>query len=119
MADPAKAETHLPSFCYRCLYEIVHGAGLTEGDPWRAAVVVVQLGLFQAASRDRRVWDRCTPTEDGKKDAADLSLVLAEIGCLGCFKPKTRKWLTDRIASEGLSAVAQSVRTEPTEDRDA
>lgn len=115
----AETTTHLPSFCYPCQYGIVHGIGFTPADPWQSAIIVVQLGLFQAASRDERVWARCSPTEDGERDVSDLSLVLAEIGCLGCFKPKTRNALIEAIGREGLSAVAQRVKTEPMEDLDA
>lgn len=111
--------TVLPAFCYPCQYGIVHGAGFKESDPWQALVVVVQLGVFQAATADERVWQRCSPTEGGDRDVADLSLVLAEIGCLGCFKPKTRDALIERVRTEGLSAVAQAVRTSPTPDADA
>jgi hypothetical protein len=108
----------LPDLCPTCLYEIVHGAGLSPSDPWRAATVVVSMGLFQAASSDSRVWGRCSDEAGGKKDASDLSLVLAEIGCLGCFKPKTRKHLTQAIVDDGLSALAQRVRTTLVEDLD-
>ena len=108
--------THLPSFCDDCQRGIVRGAAFRESDSWQALIVLVQIGLFQAASRDRRVWERCAPLADGKRDPADLSLVLAEIGCLGCFKPKTCQSIVDAVKREGFSVVAQRIKAGPWED---
>lgn len=113
--DPLEGAMMLPAFCPSCLSLIVHGCGFTDEDPWQALGVVVQLGLFQATSRDARFWQRA----GGQNDPKTISLVLAEIGCLGCFKPKTRDALIRSVNADGFDAVARRVRTQPTEDYDA
>lgn len=114
MAD-LEAATHMPNFCYPCLYLVVHGCGYTQEDPWRALVVVVQIGLFQALTRDTRFWQRVgSKTPDPKT----MSLVLAELGCMGCLKPKTRDYLIALVKKEGLTALSKMTKTNPIEDLD-
>lgn len=104
-----------PIFCYECQYTIVHGCGFEETDPWRSLVIVSTLALFQATVQDPRIVQRCA----GDRDPHTLSLVLAEIGCLGCFKPKTRDAVIADVRQHGLDAFAKRTRESAYPDMDA
>lgn len=113
-----KVQIVLPALCELDQSLIVHGARFKAEDPWQALLVTANLALFQAASAGQRVWSMVRRTEDGLADAADLSRVLAELGCLGCLLPKTREALTEEILLFGLSQVAKRVQTEPYPNHD-
>lgn len=54
---------------------------IPEAGPWRAAVVFINAELAKRAMAD----DRVTARTGGDINA--MTLVLAEIGCLGCWDP--------------------------------
>lgn len=112
----AQATTHVPQLCRKCLRK-ARKAG--RGQHWLTVLVTVQIGVYQASLSDPTVWGRCTLLDDGRRDAADLSLVLAELGCLGCLKPKTLRWLLEKIRTHGVSRVASHVQQAPMWDQDA
>lgn len=101
--------TYLPQFCDHCQASIVHGAGFGQSDPWRAAIVVVNVAMFQVAAGRPQIHARCAQTEQGA-DANDLSLVLVEIGCLGCYLPKALAATIDELRERGLSWLAQETK---------
>ena len=113
-------QTYLPSFCQKCQHRVVNEAGYGPLHPWRAALVVVQIALFQVAAGHPTVQGRCGPAEDGTRDAQDLTVVLAEIGCLGCFLPRAltativelRDKGMDHLARETQDAARMQVRVE-------
>ena len=115
----AEVTTFVPQLCPTCTSRVVHGTGFKPEDAWRALVVVVNIGLWQASSADHRVWERCGKAEGSEKaDTAALSLVLAEVGCLGCFKPKTRDGLIQHVVNHGLDDLARIVKKQPYPDLD-
>src|SRR5262245_32156924 len=61
-----------PPFCERHVSKLVHGAGYTDEDPWRAMVLVAQIVLFQCATTKASIW---------RKIEGDVNR-LAELGCL-------------------------------------
>ena len=103
----------VPDLCEPCQRTVVEFSGWTEDDPWMAGLIVVNVALFQACTRDRRVWERA-----GGGKLEDLTIVLAEIGCLGCFKPNTLRAIGEAFAAEGFGPVAQRIRTEAFPDHD-
>ena len=97
----------VPDMCRAHQAELVQRLRIPESGPWRVAIIVTQIRLFQTATACDRVWQRCGLTESGERDVADLSLVLAEIGCLACFDRSAFQETVDLIRTHGLSHVAQ------------
>lgn len=74
-----RSTIHIQRLCARHEHElVVHRLQIPEDGPWLVAVVTAQILLFQWASADDAIWKRA------ERDAANLTLVLAEIGCLAC-----------------------------------
>lgn len=94
----------IPDLCYVHTYDLVRTQlKLSPDDPWRVYVACSQVLLFQGASADARVWDRAGGSVE------NLSLVLAEIGCLACWDVSLYLRVV-KLAKKGLehmSAVSQ------------
>lgn len=103
-------QTVIPTLCERHRAELVHGLAIPESGPWQTAIIVASILLFQASTADDRVWQRCTLLENGDRDANDLSLVLAEIGCLACFKPESFGQLLGIMQKHGITYAAELSR---------
>jgi hypothetical protein len=88
MADDLKQHgpnplVRMPDLCYRHQYDLVRRRlHLEETDPWRAAIIEAQMLLLQAALVHPSVQAR------SEGNPLNLSIVLAEIGCLACFLPQ-------------------------------
>lgn len=67
----------MPDMCRMHMSLLVHQAGYSPNDPWRALVIVAQIALFQAATADDYFYERV---------GGDINRI-DEIGCLACFKP--------------------------------
>ena len=102
----------IPNLCADCIESVVSGARLREVDPWKACIVVVQIALFQTAAAHPRVRARCAPTSgDGEeRDSRDLGVVLAEIGCLGCFLPRSLAITIADVRKHGMHWVADQTK---------
>ena len=106
------ARIFLPPFCDPHAAEVVRVAGVPESGPWRATLVVAQIAMFQALAADPRIQVRCGPTPVGA-DVNNLTLVLAEIGCPGCWNADALHRVAIKLRDQGLSAVAQMTRSDP------
>lgn len=89
----------MPKQCHRHNVEAIGALGIPETGPWRAGLVVTGLLMFQWATTEKSVWDRA----DGKSE--NLSLVLAELGCLACAFPDGWKALI-KVLIRGLTHAA-------------
>jgi hypothetical protein len=101
----------VPPLCQRHQRDVCVALGLGPKGPWQSAVVITNIAMFQVAARDQRVWERC-PVVEGtdKRDAQGLTMVLAEIGCLGCWLPRELRGLLRFAQLHGLSEVARCTR---------
>lgn len=68
---------HVPDMCKTHQSLLIHQAGYTIEEPWRAVIVMAQIVLFQAATADPEFHNRT---------GGDITRT-SEIGCLACFKP--------------------------------
>lgn len=115
----SRLQIHLPRFCRACVHRILYGSGMDGPDQIKKiTLVMMRTALFQKCAQDPVVYERCSPLPDGHRDLSDMSLVLAEIGCLGCFKPDTRDFLTTRLEIEGLEWLARSIKKRTIPDLD-
>jgi hypothetical protein len=101
---------YVPNLCHSHQRELFNRLGISKFGPWRATMTVVNIRLFQVASANPKVQQRCAPAEDGTSDVRDLSLVLAEIGCLACFDRKAFNEAVQIVYKHGLSHLAQLTR---------
>jgi hypothetical protein len=93
--------------CRRHEHElIVHDLEIPESGPWKPAMLYAQMLLFSKVAGDPRVVARI----DG--DDHNLSLVLAEIGCMACFAPDVYERAV-RVLRKGLSHAARVVVGSP------
>lgn len=76
------SQVQVPQLCQSHQVHLVTRLRLGPDDPWRAAMVVNALLMFQRASQDNSIHARTGG------DIGQLSLVLAEIGCLACRYPE-------------------------------
>lgn len=98
--DPKNPLVVLPELCFRCQRRIVKRCHLNPWDPWRAHIVVAQLLLFTWVASEDGIHTR------SEGDSNNLSLILAELGCLGCAR---RPLFGDAILpllAKGLSHAA-------------
>jgi hypothetical protein len=80
IAVPVTCEKHRYDFLVTRLH-------LGPDDPRLVQEVTLQILLFRQLAADPRIAARCTQTA-GKAEAKDLSLVLAELGCMACYEPR-------------------------------
>jgi hypothetical protein len=81
LPSPQKA-AYLPQLCAKHQRAVVQRLKLAPDSWWQGALMATQLACFRATSLDPRFIKR---TEG---DIAAMSIVLAEIGCLGCWQPR-------------------------------
>lgn len=105
----------IPQLCREHQLQIVQHLGIGEDGPWRVTIVVMNMLLFQAATENDMVWARCSLLPDGSRDHDDLSLVLAEIGCLACFQPGKLENALRITAQKGLTYIVALTKTSPLE----
>lgn len=106
-----RPRVELPQLCGTCQSLIVHGARFRPEDRWQVLIVTVNIALFREATNDDWIWQQLRKHPDGKADASDLTRVLGEVGCLGCYFPKSRDALTEEVLIFGLSKVAERIQT--------
>ena len=97
----------LPDMCRAHQAELVNRLRIPESGPWQSTLVIMNIRLFQAATANPKVWERCSVVDDGKRDESDLTLVLAEIGCLACFDRHTYGETLSLMRTKGVSHVAK------------
>lgn len=102
-----RPQVYLPQLCNACQCVVVDRLKLSPLDPWVSAIIIVNLATFQAALNEPRVWQRCGEAESGGRKTEDLSLVLAEIGCLGCFLGDKFQKIVAHAVEHGLSDLAK------------
>lgn len=100
----------IPALCANHQHElVVHRLQIPESGPWVLAMIIMDVLLFQWATKDPGIWKRA----DG--EVADLTLVLAEIGCLACRYPDGFGAAV-RVLQKGIdhaAAVSQARATDP------
>jgi len=85
----------MPQMCDRHQQLLVHQAGYSEKDPWRALIVVTQIALFQATTCDPKTAVRI---------GGDVSR-LSELGCLACNKPDSFGEIVEAAKSRDLGDI--------------
>lgn len=107
----------IPELCQQHRRDLVVRLDIPETGPWLATMVTGQILLFQTAARSDVIWQRCSKVAGtDQRDANDLSLVLAEIGCLACYRPDWFDMVIRLIDTEGLhfaAQVAQAKKSHP------
>ena len=91
----------VPSLCNDHRHKmLVHDLQIPPTGPWQVAELTATILLFQAAAQDERISRRA------ENEASNLSLILAEVGCLACFEPK---WYDLMVAllKKGVSRAAK------------
>lgn len=68
---------HVPDMCPLHRSLLMHQAGYSKEEPWRALIIMAQIALFQATTADPALHERI----------GDDITRLPKIGCLVCFKP--------------------------------
>jgi len=105
--DLPKDAIRVPQLCSRCLHElVVVELEIKESSPWKAAIVVANILLFQQASNEPSIWRRA------EQQVENLSLILAEIGCLGCAFDRKPWERVVRIMKRGISHASKVSRGE-------
>ena len=106
---PAPA-VHIQNLCPRHRHDlIVRRLRIKPNEPWLVVEVTAQILLFQRAAASPKIHAR---TEG---DAENLSLVLAELGCLACWDRDgyNRAVLLLRKGVDHAAAVARMEREDP------
>jgi hypothetical protein len=88
---------------------VVHRLKIPESGPWVVAFVTMQILLFTWVTSDVRVYRRT------RGELADMSLVLAELGCLACYDGEgyDRATILLRRDASLAAKVAQGKATDP------
>jgi hypothetical protein len=102
----------IPDMCNLHQSTIVHGLRLRQRDPWKVAIVIANMMLFQAASAGDVIWKRAANADGSEPSPKDVSLVLAEIGCLGCLDNRNFQRVFTILRKYGLSDAAKISRGE-------
>lgn len=88
----------VPQMCQQHTAQLVHQVmHLKPHEPWRAAIVIAQTLLFQAATADQRLHQR------SEGEVGNLSLVLAELGPLCCALRDSVVQRVWRVMEKGLT----------------
>lgn len=93
MADRPTIE--LPMLCKTHQSLLVHQAGYTPADPWRALTIATQIALFQAATADPATHAR----------TGGLIARLPALGCLACYKPDAFGEIVEAAKTKDLGAI--------------
>lgn len=79
--EEKKPEVVVNRFCERHESDILHHRlKVPESGPWVATLVTMQLLMLNWLMTDKRIYAR---SENGRVE--DLTLVLAEVGCMACY----------------------------------
>ena len=97
----------LPSLCEAHQALILHNLRMGPTEPWKAALVVANLMLFQITSAGDVMWQRAKREDGETPTSADVSLVLAEMGCLACFSHKNLERVLTIFRKHGLQGAAK------------
>lgn len=89
------ATIEVASLCQRHQYLLCAQAGYRPRDPWRAMLVASNIALFQAATTDPSVWQKCGG------DAARLK----DLGCLACLKPDSFGEVVEAAKTHDLGRI--------------
>lgn len=100
----------VPALCMSHQRMTVDRLHIPESGPWQAAIVIVNVLLFGRAIADDRVVRRIGTNLKGVEFASTASLVLAEIGCLGCFDRDATDRAINLIKARGLQHAAEVAR---------
>lgn len=103
----------VPQLCRFHQQRLVRKLAIGPEGPWGTAIVIANILLFQAATENERVWQRCGTLENGRADESALSLVLAEIGCLACFQREKFSAVLRLMKQKGLNEAARISRVPP------
>lgn len=107
----------VPQLCQKHQRALIQRLMIPESGPWRVAIITAQIMMFQAAVANDVVWQRCSALADGQPNSEDLSLVLAEIGCLACFEREGWLRVLRIMGTKGIRYAAQ-VAQKQIEDAD-
>lgn len=83
------------NLCDKHAWLLVHQAGYTHADPWRALIIMAQVALAQAATCDPRVHTKL---------GGDLARI-GELGCLACEKPDAFGEIVEAAKTHELGAI--------------
>jgi hypothetical protein len=114
--EEVKPIAYLPDLCPKHQRKLVEALKIGPEGPWQSTLAVANIMLFQAAIAGKVVWGRCSKDEKGHARTEDLSLVLAEIGCLACFD--SLAWsriirLHRKYSSIGISRIIHGKLKDP------
>lgn len=85
----------LPDMCDKHQSLLVHQAGYTDNDPWRALIIVSQVALFQAATCDPKTHKRL------ENEITNIN----RLGCLACYKPDAFGEVVEAAKQHDLGAI--------------
>jgi hypothetical protein len=104
MTEPAtpKPTTMLPLMCEKHRRDLlVNRLKLGPTSSWLAHELTAQILLFQWLAGDKRIWARANG------NAENLSLVLAEIGCMACWDRAAYGRVYRLLQKVGLTIAAK------------
>lgn len=90
-----KPQIVMPPMCAKHQSLLVHQAGYTPDDPWRALVIASQITLFQAATCDPKTHEKI----------GDDITRLPELGCLACYKPDAFGEVVEAAKTKDLGKI--------------
>lgn len=80
---PERPQVVVPELCKKHQRDlIVRRLKVPESGPWQGTLAAAQLLLFNRAAADPRIVARA------EQSTENLTLVLAEVGCLACYLPE-------------------------------
>ena len=82
--------------CQTHQYLLVHQLGIPPTGPWRAAIIMATIALFQATTAEPGVYEKL---------GGDISRI-KELGCLGCYRPDVFGELVD-AGLDGMKTVGE------------
>jgi hypothetical protein len=85
----------IPDLCEQHQSLLVHQAGYSPTDPWRALIVVANVALFQGASADSKVQAECQ---------GDITKI-SQLGCMACRKPDLFGEIVEAAKTRDLGAI--------------
>ena len=85
----------VPNMCQKHQRLLVQQLGLGPNDTWRAAIVMAQIVLFQAATAHPSTYERI---------GGDITRI-SELGCLACDRPDAFGEIIETTKTKGFGAV--------------
>lgn len=93
MSDPPKIV--VPDMCQTHQALLLQQLGIGPDGPWRSAVIVAQIALFEGTTAHPDTYERI---------GGDI-LRISELGCLACYRPDTFGQVVDAFTTGGIAAV--------------